>query len=265
MQPLRCGARSFQCALPGAASGRLDDLEILGAVGVGEDEQPVAVMLHLVLHMRVAALNEARRGGIVVEVENIGFRSFVILDLDDADAPRLGLPDAQKPAWIELLEQQFVFVRRRAEPVAEDLAGAVVLVHPHVIIAGRIRAPHDLAIGVHGGIGQVAPALDVAHADRVIFRAFHIDAPREQLMARGMRRRVEIEELFLFGQFLAIEHDRLALVPETLAANQRMFVADAIAAVIGERPVLRRRIGIVFLDARPHLLQERAAQAVDGF
>ena len=217
-------------------------------------------MLDLVLHARAAALHEARARIVVGEVEDVGLGRFVILDLDDADASRLRLPHAQEPARIELLEQEFVGGRGRAEPMAEDLAGAVVLVHAHVMIAARIRAPDDLAVGVDRRVGQVARVLDVAHADRVVLRALHVDAPRQQALAGRMCGGLQVEEGLVVGELLAIEHDRLAPAVDALAADQRMLVALAVAAVIGERPVGRRRIGIVFLDARAHFLEQRAPQ-----
>ena len=174
------------------------------------------------------------------------------------------LAHAQKPARIKLFEKKFVVAGFGAERVAEDLAGAVVGVHAHIMIAGRIRTPHDFTVSIDCRVGKIALAFKVAHADRVVLGALHIDAPRQQLVARRMGRCFKIEERFLVGELLAIEHHRFAPRVASLAADQRMLVALAVAAVIGERPVLRRRVGIVFLDACAHFLQQCAAQTGDG-
>ena len=52
---------SRQFAMAGGRHRRLDDAEVFRTVGVGRDDQPVAVMLDRILVADVARLDDARR------------------------------------------------------------------------------------------------------------------------------------------------------------------------------------------------------------
>ncbi len=64
----------------GRGERRRDDLEILGAVGVRQDDEVAAVVLDRIEHARVARGDEAGRGARVLAVEQPDLRGLVIAD-----------------------------------------------------------------------------------------------------------------------------------------------------------------------------------------
>ena len=73
----------------GIGDRRPHDLEILGAVGVGEDDEVIPVMLHIVLQpdLRVSTSRGVARIGTVQKVD---FGGFVIARLDENEGAGLG-------------------------------------------------------------------------------------------------------------------------------------------------------------------------------
>ena len=55
------GTSSVQCSRPGVATGVADQREVLGAAGVGEDEEPVAPRADVVLDVVLVAVRARRR------------------------------------------------------------------------------------------------------------------------------------------------------------------------------------------------------------
>ena len=79
---------------PGRCHRRGHDLEVLGAVRVGQDDQAVAVMLDVVLQLRRARLDEARRRADAVgAVEEPDFGGLVVARFDQHEG--VGLRDAE--------------------------------------------------------------------------------------------------------------------------------------------------------------------------
>ena len=76
--PGRCGTRSRQLRASGRGERRRDDLEILGAVGVGQDDEVAAVMLHSYRHAGVARGDEPGRRARVGAVEQPDLGGLVV-------------------------------------------------------------------------------------------------------------------------------------------------------------------------------------------
>ena len=71
-------------ARSGAASGAVDDLEVDGAVGVGEDEQLVAAVGDRILHAFLARRDQPRRRVGIGEIDQPLLGGFVVAAGDHA-------------------------------------------------------------------------------------------------------------------------------------------------------------------------------------
>jgi hypothetical protein len=133
-----------------------------------------------------------------------------------------------------------------------DLHRAVVVVELDVKEAVAILAPHDAAVGLLDQVVAIGSGRPVAHADRKIFGALGIGAPRLQFVVMRMPRAAELEVFVARGQRVAVEHDLDVAAVARRAAEHFMLPALAKLSQIGKRPVRRRHAGIVFLDPPAH-------------
>ena len=264
MMPWLIGDEVAPMRSPGIRDGRCDDLEILRAVRVGEDEEPIAVMLDGVAQLRRARLDEARPGGGVAPVEQVDFGRFVIACDDEREGARLRLAEVDEEAGIPFLVDGLVPVGAFAEPVALDPGRAVILVEFHVIEAGGIGQPDGLARGSRNLVGSLEPGFEIADPDREILGTFGVGAPRDQAMVRGMLGSAEVEEGKPVTLLVAVEQDALGAAVAGLPAHEGVLPALAVAGEIGERPVRLRYGRVVLLDAAAHLGHETLAQVLRG-
>ena len=184
---------------------------------------------------------------------------------DQQEAARLGLVDIGEQAGIGFLIEQFVRALRRAEPVAQHTRRAVVVIECDIDESAGIGGPDHLAGGIGDRIRQVLAGVEIAHADQEQFRAGLVGAPGEEAMVGAVLGIAEIEELLALGEGVGIEHDLLppglaTLVRARFAADQRVFAAAPVAAVIQEWPVRLRRLAVILLDAPAHLFDQFALE-----
>ena len=106
--------------------------EILGAIGVGEDEDRIAMRLNLVAQAAFARRDPTRRRVLVGEIDEMAFARVVSVNRDDSEASAAAVSERNEPGGITLLEHDTIFALRRADPVKKDCVGAVVLVDANV-------------------------------------------------------------------------------------------------------------------------------------
>ena len=191
---------------------RGDDLEVLGAVRVGADEQPVAAMLHPVDQQRRARLHEAQGGVRRPSVEQPDLGGLVVAHGHVEEGAGLRLADMDEVAGIGLRVDGLVLALPRADAVAHHLGGAVVGVHRHVPEARAVRGPDRLAGGRLDPVVEIEAGGDVAHPDRVEFRALGVGAPGEPGVVVGMHRGGDLEERQALTLAVAVDEDRLVRV-----------------------------------------------------
>ena len=236
------------------------DLEVLGAVGVGEDEELVAAFLDLVLQAGLARGDDLRLGRRVVRRQDAVFGRLVIVD-DDEDPVVVARPaDIHEHAGIGLLVDQPVRGRVRAETVVQELGRAVGGVEPGVEEAFAGRVPHAVAAGVGHRVGKVGPRAEVAHAQRVEFRALVVDAPQQLAVVEGVVDAADAEIGLVAGFQVAVEIDVLRPAIARRAEEARLLAALLVGRAVGIGPVLHRHGGIVLLDAALHLGEQNLPQ-----
>ena len=245
----------------GRGQRRGDDLEVDGAVGIGEDEQFVAAVGHRILHAGLARRDQARLCRVIGKIDQPLLRGFVVAAGDHAEPAAGAFLDMGEPAGILFLVDQDVVRLRRAEAMAPDLHRAMIVVELYVEEGFGIRGPHHAAVGFLDQIGAVLAVGPVAHSNRKIFRAFDVRAPGLQPVIRRMPRAAELEVFMIGRELVAVEDDLDIAAVARHAAEQFVLAAFAEFAHIGERPVRRRHAGIVFLDAAAHFRNQRLLQA----
>ena len=107
---------------------RLDDLEVLGPVRVGEDDQPVAVVGDVVLDARLARGDENRRITGMARIDQPHLAGDVVVRVDQQETARFGEGDVHEEPRIRLFVDERVARGIVAEPMAEDPARAMVVV-----------------------------------------------------------------------------------------------------------------------------------------
>ena len=123
----------------GRGERRGDDLEVDGAVGVGEDEQLIAAVGDRILHAFLARGDEPRRRFGIGEIDQPLLGGFVVAAGDHAEAAAGALMQMGEPAGILLLIDQRVVGLLGAEPVPPDLHRPMVVVELDVEEAVAIR------------------------------------------------------------------------------------------------------------------------------
>ena len=145
------GAVRYQVA-PAVASmvrdRRLGDLEVLGAVGVGEDHEAVPVVGNLVPDAVFARRHQAQGCVGIVGVEDAHLRRGMVVAGNNDEASARGLLQAHVEAGVGLLVDHGVGGRIVAQAVAADLRRAVVFVEHRVIEGAPVVGPGHVAVGV---------------------------------------------------------------------------------------------------------------------
>ena len=242
----------------GRGQRRAHDLVILGAVGVGADEELVAAMRERVAQILGAGLHAEGRSGRVAEVEQMALGGGMVADPDHREGAGDGPLQPDEPAGIVLGEHQLVV--DAAEPMAVDLAGAMVCIDTDVVEAGAVVHPDDRAVGVDDDVVGVEAGREVADADDVQLGACRVGAPGELAVIGRGPGFVDAEEGAVAPLGIAVEHDLLDAVLARLAAEERLLAALAMTRVVEPRPVGDGHRGIVLLHAAAHLRDERVDQ-----
>ncbi len=119
------------------------------------------------------------------QVDQPLLRGLVIATGDDAEAAGRAFMQMGEPAGILFLVYQRIVALLGAEPMAPDLHRAMVVVELDVEEAVAILAPDDAAVGLLDEVVAIGSCGPVAHANREIFRALGIGAPRLQFVVIG--------------------------------------------------------------------------------
>jgi hypothetical protein len=249
----------------GARERRDRDLEILGAVGVGVDEQHRlaaigGMMIDIVEQRSLARRHQhgQRVGG--AQIDQAGFRCLVVVGRDLGEMSRLQFRDRDEVAWIGRLVDEHVVGRGSAEAMAKHARRAVLRVEPHVVERRRIRGPHRGARHVGHQIRQVDTGGEIAHTGGVELGPGLIGRPHQETMVGRVSDAAELEEGLAGRERVAVEQHLVGAAAAGRAAEQRMLSALAVAAKIGIGPVRRRDRGVILLDPPLHLGEQRVLQ-----
>ena len=120
---------------------RLDDLEVLGPAGVGEDDEPVAVVGDVVFDARLARGDEDGRIAGAVRIDEPHLAGDVVVCVDHQKPARFGGRDVEEEPRVRLLVDERVVRGIVTEPVAEDPARAMVVVELGVEEGATVRRP----------------------------------------------------------------------------------------------------------------------------
>ena len=104
--PSRYGIRSRQLARSGEVERRGHDLEVDGAVGVGENEQLVAAVVDRILHAFFARGDQPRRRLGIGKIDQPLLGGFVVAAGDHAIAAAGAFMDMGEPAGVLLFIDQ---------------------------------------------------------------------------------------------------------------------------------------------------------------
>ena len=141
--PGRCGTRSTQCSRPRRRDGRLDDPEVLGAVGVGEDDQPVPVVGDVVLGHRIPRRDQDRRGIGPRRVDELHLARDVVVRVEHHEPARFGDRDVEEESRVPFFVDEHILRGIGADAVAHDLAGTVIVVEHGVEQRPVVRGPSN--------------------------------------------------------------------------------------------------------------------------
>ena len=188
-RPGSCGTRSRQLSRPGASTGAVTILKSLASPALVRMKNVPFRLVDMVLDRGLARCDERRLRLRRVGRDEAHFRRLVVVRVDQDEAPRLRLADADEEAGVRLLVDENVGLEARAERVAEDARGAVVGVEPDVEEMPAVGRPDGRAAGVRNDVGKIAAVVEVAHRQRVEFRAGVVVRPGEEPMVGRMVRR----------------------------------------------------------------------------
>ena len=244
----------------GRGERRADDLEVDGAIRIGENEQFITAIGERILHALFARGDEARGRFGMLEIDQPLLGGFMVTSGDHAEAAGRTLMQMGEPAGILLFIDKRIVSLFRAKPMPPHLHRTVVVVELDIEEAVAVLAPDDPAVGLFDQVVTIRPGAPVAYADREILGTLGVGAPPLQLVIRRMPRAAELEVLMVLGQLVAIEHDFYIAAIARRAPEQFMLSAFAEFSQIGERAVRRGHAGIVFLDSPAHFRNQLLLQ-----
>ena len=115
----------------GCADRRLDDAIILGAVGIGQDDQPSLMMIDRVIVLGLARRNEARGRQGIGGIDQADLGRLMIVHAEQKEAAILGRAETEEIARVGLLVDKGV-AGLGADRVTQHAARAVLVVEPDV-------------------------------------------------------------------------------------------------------------------------------------
>ena len=136
----------------------------------------------------------------------------------------------------------------------------MVGVEPGVEEALIVGAPYARAAGIGDVVVVIGAAIEVTHDQRVEFRALVVVGPQQLAVVRRVVDVAQPEIGLAVALDVAVEDDVFRPAVARRAEIARLLAADPEGRAIGERTVLHRHRGIVFLDAALHLLEQLLAQ-----
>ena len=110
---------------------RLNDPIILGAVGVGQDDQPSLMMIDRVIVLGLARRYEARRRQRIGGIDQADLGRLVIVHAKQKEAAVLGRAEAEEIAWVGLLVDDGV-ASLGADRMPQHAARAMLVIEPHI-------------------------------------------------------------------------------------------------------------------------------------
>ncbi len=240
---------------------RLADAEVLGALGVGRDDQLVAVVLDRVLVAVRARLDDARRLERRVGVDEVDLARLMVVRVDEDELRRLRRGDGDVEADVLLLVDEDVVLDRRADDVAVDQQRAVVLVEAHIEQRLAVVGPHDAAARVGDAVGQIDRRSPGRACGWCRARSPCRRWRRRAGGGRGCAGSRRGPSRACPRPRRCRRAGRLRRSPERgAAADERILTAGDEARVVGERPVGRRHGAVVLLEAAVHLAEQLVLQ-----
>ena len=240
---------------------RLRDPEVLGAAGVGEDDQPVAVVRDVVLGHRVALRDQDRRGVGPRRVDEPHLARHVVVGVDHHEPARLGERDVHEEPGVRLFVDEGVVRGVGAHPVAQHLAGAVVVVEQGVEERLVVRRPDESTRAALDGVAELLSGLEVLHPQGEVLGAVLVDAPGEPPVVPGVAPASDAVVALALGLGVAVQQILLAGgVTGRAPAHHRVLSALAVAVVVLPCAVLRRDAGVVLPDAPAEFVEQGDAK-----
>jgi len=128
-------------------------LEVLGALGVGHDQQLVATVVEVVLDAVLAGGDEPRLRLRVARLEQVPLAGHLAAHGDGDEALRPRAAHADPEALVVLAVHDLVVRRVRPEPVPADLVGAPRLVGDGVEEGRIVVEPRQRVRGILDAVG----------------------------------------------------------------------------------------------------------------
>ena len=231
---------------------RLDNAVILGASGIGEDDEASLVVFDAVIVLGLAGRDEAGRGARIGRIDEADLGGFVVVDAEQKVAAVLRRADAEEVAGVGLVVHETVG-RIATDRVAQQTARAVLVVEPNIEEVAAVGAPFERAVAIGDARVDELAGVCLDHVDGVVLRALGIDGIGHEPVVGTVRGVGDVEIGMGRRKRIAVDEDPLIAAVAGDAAEEGMLPTFDIAPVIGEVAVGLRHACVVFLDAALHL------------
>ena len=262
----------------GGVAGRLHQLEVGGAIGIGADHPAPAQVVGVVLDIALARRQHGERGRVAGRGVAVLVRYGAVQA--DHDVPVVtAAADAHVEAVVLLLVDQRVAGRRRAQHVGlhvpgEQGVGVVFDVQQGPVVVG----PDQVAGSPADRVGQGFAAVQVDEADRVLAPAIEILGPGQQPVVLADRKAADLVEVLALGQRVdvqqhllaaeitgfvgALDRQRIDPIGVGAAGMDGIVLAGLETAVVPPATLAVRHRAVVLLDPRDDLLVQPVLHAL---
>ena len=248
---------------PGAAVHRgFDDFVILGAIGVGANQEPVAVVGNQIFDPWLARRQQSRwllrgRG-----LDHMDFRGHVVMGVDNNKPAALGLANADEKSRVGFLVHQNIGFGIIPRPMAKDFRWPVVFVKHRIENGLVVFCPHHVAAGVGDAVVDNVARGQILHHKGVHFRAGVVLGIHQAEVIGAMLDGDNPEKRFPRRFFVHVKHDFFNISTDFLAAENWVLGILLESLEIGIRPVRSRNRLVVGLDPAFQFLHQRGFGAV---
>ncbi len=230
------GDFGFPVSGVGPVDGGGDNLEVERLAAIGGDPEAVIEFDQFVFDAGLSCGDDLRGRGFGFGGEEADFAGGVVVGVDEDEAARQGLVDADEEAGVFLAVDQVVAGLAQLAAADGDRAGVFIAFDP--VDRAAVGAPDEIAVGAFDFLVEVFVGFEVADADGVEFRALVVEGVGQEMVIWRMRYGAQVEVITAFSHDLGVEQELFVVGAGFEGDGGGLTCIDRVFAALAEAPVV---------------------------